>query len=236
MGVLGIDTAGPVVGAAWVSPNGVQTWSQRVTRKADRVLLPAIAELLKAADAEAAGGIDLIAVSVGPGAFTGLRVGVSAALGVAFARALPVVAVSSLAARAMMARDGRTFAVLDARKGKVYAGVYNAIPDVPDLIGEEADAVLRDILPDAPFVAVGEGAITFREEIRAAGGLVSPDADRCPADEVARLGARLRGQAMDAGAIALRYLRAPDARVPQDIGRTVGKPQPPSSNLGGERE
>ena len=79
MAVLGIDTAGPVVGAAVWSERGVRLWSQRITRRANSVLLPAMAELLSDT------AVDLVAVSVGPGAFTGLRVGVSAALGVALA-------------------------------------------------------------------------------------------------------------------------------------------------------
>lgn len=232
--VLGIDTAGPVVGAALVGPFGAETWSQRVTRKADSVLLPALAELLQRADAQ--GGVSLVAVSVGPGAFTGLRVGVSAALGIAFARSLKVVAVSSLAARAATARQPRTLALLDARKGKVYAGVYDASPPVPVLIGEEQDAPLDAVLPEGPFTAVGEGALRFAEAIQGVGGLVSPEADRCPADEVARMGAALAAHAHAPEAVALRYLRAPDAKIPKDIGQVVGKPDTPPTNPGGHGE
>lgn len=219
MAVLGIDTAGPVVGAALWSTAGVRLWSQRITRKADSVLLPAVAEML--AEAE----VDLIAVSVGPGAFTGLRVGVSVALGIAVAQDLKVVAVSSLVARAAMARTARTLALLDARKGKVYAGLFDTRAGLPVALSPEVDAPLEEAIPEAPFVAVGEGAVVFAEEIAAAGGRSSPDAARCPADEVARIGALRRDEALDPGAVALRYLRPPDARPPKSVGQMIGRRQ-----------
>lgn len=215
--VLGIDTAGPVVGAAIWHPGWVESWSARIVRKADGALMPAIAELLASV-----GSIDLVAVSTGPGAFTSLRVGVSMALGIAMTRGVPVVAVSSLAARAAAAGQARTLALLDARKGRVYAGLFDATEPLPRLIGDEQDAALKTLLPDTPFVAVGEGAVVFSELITAAGGQVSPDAARCPADEVARIGMLLRDTALDPGEVALRYLRPPDATVPGGLGKTVG--------------
>ena len=221
--VLGIDTAGPVVGAAIWHPGWVESWSARIVRKADGALMPAIAELLQSADA-----IDLVAVSTGPGAFTSLRVGVSMALGIAMSRGVDVVAVSSLAARAACTGQPHTLALLDARKGRVYAGRYDASQPLPVLIGEEQDATLEAALAplaDTPFVAVGEGAVVFSEAITAAGGQVSPDAARCPAEQVARMGYLNRQQAQDAGEIALRYLRPPDAKVPKSLGQTVGRRQ-----------
>ena len=215
--VLGIDTAGPVVGAAVWHPGWVESWSARVVRKADGVLMPAIAELLSTV-----GSIDLVAVSIGPGAFTSLRVGVSMALGIAMSRDVPVVAVSSLAARAACAGQARTLSLLDARKGRVYAGLFDASGDLPLLIGAEHDVLLSEVVPEGAFVAVGEGALVFADEIAAAGGQVSPDAGRCPADEVARLGMMMRADASDPGQVALRYLRPPDAKVPGSLGKTIG--------------
>jgi tRNA threonylcarbamoyladenosine biosynthesis protein TsaB len=180
--------------------------------------MPAIAELL-----DSVGSIDLVAVSTGPGAFTGLRVGVSMALGIAMARGVPVVPVSSLAARAASAGQARTLALLDARKGRVYSGLFDTSEPLPRLIGVEQDAVLESVMPDGPFVAVGEGALVYSEAITAAGGQVSPDAARCPADDVARIGMLLRDTALDPGEVALRYLRPPDAKVPGGLGQTVGK-------------
>lgn len=228
--VLGIDTAGPVVGVALWTPLGVETWSQAIVRQADSVLLPAIGRLL----AGAPGVLTCVAVSVGPGAFTGLRVGVSAALGVAFARSVPVVPISSLEARAAAAGGPRTLALLDARKGKVYAGLFDVSDSraAPVLLSPEVDDTLAAVLSalgERPFLAVGEGAtsVDVTRAILDAGGSVSPDAGRSPADAVARLGA-LRwaadaGAALDPADVALRYLRAPDARPPLDVGQQIGR-------------
>ena len=218
MVVLGIDTAGPVVGAALWSAQGVAAWSARVRRKADGVLTPAIAELLAGGPAP-----ELVAVSTGPGAFTGLRVGVAMALGIAVSRDLKVVAVSSLMARAALVRAPLTLAALDARKGRVYAGLFDTSRPLPRLLGEEQDCDLSAIVPASPFLAVGEGAVVFAEAIGAAGGKVGPDADRCPAAEVARIGALCWRDARDPGEVVLRYLRRPDARPPATMGQTIGR-------------
>lgn len=214
MTVLGIDTAGPEVGAALWWPGGVELWRARVVRGADGMLLPALAELLAH---PAARGLELVAVSVGPGAFTGLRVGVAAALGVAVARGLNVVAISSLAARAALVDGPRVWAALDARKSRVYAGLFEVREGVPLALGPESDQPPSDALPDAPFVAVGEGALVYEALVLARGGQLSPDAGVAPAAAVARLGAFHRACAVDPGEIALRYLRAPDARPPAGI-------------------
>lgn len=220
MRVLGIDTAGPVVGAALWTTQERRHWSARVVQGADALLLPALAALLGAEEAPAAGSWegdlppgrpDLIAVSVGPGAFTGLRVGVSAALGLALALGLRVVPLSSLQARAALVRAPRVLALLDARKQRLYAGLFDATGEVPLPLSAEVDAPPDEVLVEAPFLAVGEGALLHEARIRALGAAVAEGADRSPAAAVARLGALLADDALDPGDVALRYLRAPDA-------------------------
>ena len=76
-GVLAIDTATPVVGVAYYDSLQCQTWQKRVIKGADSELLPVIDKMLHTYD------IESIVVTTGPGAFTGLRVGVSIALGIA---------------------------------------------------------------------------------------------------------------------------------------------------------
>ena len=117
--VLGIDTAGPVVGVALWTPDGEKLWSQRVVRGADTVLIPAISEMLSDVDE-----LDCVAVTVGPGAFTGLRVGVATALGIAVSRGVPVVPVSSLEARASMERGAHVLALLDVGKCVDFAVLF----------------------------------------------------------------------------------------------------------------
>jgi tRNA threonylcarbamoyladenosine biosynthesis protein TsaB len=151
-------------------------------RHAEAVLV----ELEAAVDA--AGGweeIGLMAVGVGPGSFTGLRVGVATARGIAQALGKPVVGVGTLAALARgIAEDpaatGRPrLAVLDARRGQAFAALFNPegkeewAPLVagPDELRERVAALLN-----APLAA-GSGALRFRGELEAAGAEVLPDED-----------------------------------------------------------
>jgi tRNA threonylcarbamoyladenosine biosynthesis protein TsaB len=204
--VLAVDTAGPVVGAALLGhPDGPRTWSARVNRGSDKVLTPALAELLEGVER-----LDRIAVSVGPGAFTSLRVGVAAALGLAVARGCPVVPVSSLEARAACVGSGRVLALLDGRKSKAYAGLY--VDGV--LVGDEVDRPPAEamVLGGGDFVATGEGAVVFQDAVLAAGGTVAPDADASPALAIARLA--VDRPTVPPEAVRLRYLRDADAKLP----------------------
>ena len=210
--VLGIDTAGPVVGAAiWRDGACFGAWSLRVVKGADAHLLPAIAALLDQLRSDG-GELDAVAVSHGPGAFTGLRVGVATALGLAVARGLPVAPISSLAARAALADGPSVLALLDARKGRVYAGWFDCGSGLPEARSGERDAVLDAVVPPSPFVAVGEGAQVHAEAIAALGGVVVSEPDASPAAQVARLGAS--APLLAPAAVQLRYLRPPDARLP----------------------
>ena len=202
--VLGIDTAGPVVGAALIGPNLERTWSERVVRGADAVLIPAIARLLEGAPA-----LSAVAVSIGPGAFTSLRVGVSTALGFAMSSGVDVVCVSSLEARASMVDHERVLALLDARKSRVYAQLFNT--QTGDTLTEAADARLADVLPQVPFVATGEGVRLGPDLIEGAGGFVASEPYRSPALQVARLGRERRADATPPHEVALSYLRDADA-------------------------
>jgi tRNA threonylcarbamoyladenosine biosynthesis protein TsaB len=139
--------------------------------------------------------LDALAVGRGPGAFTGVRLAVSAAQGIALALGIPVVPVSSLAALAMQAPDdgNDVLAVIDARMGEVYAGVFRRSGDRVEAIGDEtvgrADALQ---IPSGPLNVIGTGWSSYRDAIEAAIG-ASPrwaDGARYPqAADVARLAA-----------------------------------------------
>lgn len=207
MRTLLIDTAGPVVGvAAFDGDRVVGSASERIVQGADAWLSPRVASLLGAL-----GGLDRVAVCVGPGAFTGLRVGVATALGLALARGVGVVPVSSLALRAAaVPGEPRVLALLDAKKGRVYAGVFDTRGEVPVLLGEEADVPPADAAKADPAVATGEGAVVYRALFEAAGHRVSPHAANSPVDAGAAL-VRV-GDPLPIEQIGLRYLREPDAR------------------------
>ena len=213
--LLGIDTAGPLVGVALVYGDVLEgSWSARVTRGAEARLTPAIAELLQGRRPGA------IAVAVGPGAFTGLRVGVATALGLATALGVSVVPVPSLMARAASAAgEARVLALLDARKERFYGGIFDTRGPVPVALGAERDLPLEELLAVAPALVVGEGAQVAREACLAAGHRVPPAPDRGPALGVACLGQILwaRGQVVAPEVLQIRYLRPPDAIPPAGL-------------------
>jgi tRNA threonylcarbamoyladenosine biosynthesis protein TsaB len=174
---------------------------------------------------ETSGGwdaIDLLAIGVGPGSFTGLRVGIATGRAIAQASDKPVVAVGTLAALAQGISEsgsatGRPrLAVLDARRGQMFAALFGtdgaerweSFVAGPEELGER----LRE-LAESP-VAGGSGALRFRGELEAAGAEVLPDSD--PAHRVwARHVCRLAtdGTPSPPGAIQPIYLRPPDAQV-----------------------
>ncbi|MFT5587430.1 MAG: tRNA threonylcarbamoyladenosine biosynthesis protein TsaB [Cognaticolwellia sp.] len=207
MSVLSVDTAAPVVGAAVL---GGKSWEQRILRGADVALAQAMVELLEGQQ------VSLVCVSVGPGAFTSLRVGVAAALGFAVARGIPVLPIGSLQARALLVPIGPTLAILDGRKAKAYAQSFqDAAPIGPgaDLPPDQAIQGALETL-GAGFLAVGEGAEVWSAQIQAAGGTVSSDPCRSPVVEMAEYAWKHRAQAVSPQAVRLEYLREADAKLP----------------------
>jgi tRNA threonylcarbamoyladenosine biosynthesis protein TsaB len=169
-----------------------------------------------------------IAVGVGPGTFTGLRIGVSTARALAAARDLPLVGVSTLrslahGAAAAAAGEGRAvLAVLDARRGEVFAAGWSpgtaADPDAPALLAASAltPEALEDALPGpaSGWLAVGEGAVEFRSVLERTGALIPEDGSvlhRVSAIDHCRLAMGLPDQ--NHGDVRPAYLRLPDAEL-----------------------
>jgi tRNA threonylcarbamoyladenosine biosynthesis protein TsaB len=223
--IAGLDTATDDVSVAVVRDADVV--DERLLSKAEGGR-PRHAEALLAEleSAVAAGGgwgeIDLLAVGVGPGSFTGLRVGLATARAIAQALGKPVVPVGTLGALAegiaeTTGADGRTrLAVLDARRGQAFAALFAADgaerwePFVagPDELGERVQA-----LPESPL-AGGYWALRFRGELEAAGAEFLSDsnpAHRVWARHVCRLAAG--GTPSPPEAIQPIYLRPPDAQI-----------------------
>lgn len=184
----------------------------------------ALLELVDAA-VGAAGGweeIEAIAVGLGPGTFTGLRVGIATARALGQARGLPLVGVGSLQAlaRGIDAEPGRVrVAVLDARRREAFALALDPAGEVswgPEVVSPDEWTTRIGELDDAP-VAAGDGSVRFREELEAAGAEVPPDADpmhRMAARNVCALatGAARVGPEQ----VSPIYLRRPDAEVWRD--------------------
>jgi tRNA threonylcarbamoyladenosine biosynthesis protein TsaB len=127
MKVLGLDTATSTAGIAIVDGDRALAEGRHDSRGRGADLLVAIDELCARAGV-APTELDAVAIGAGPGSFTGLRIGMATAKGIAFAAGRPLWAVSSLAALAADAAqelaDATICAVLDARRGEVFAGVY----------------------------------------------------------------------------------------------------------------
>ena len=199
------------------------------------------AELLGAVDALLAEAgrvledVEAIALSIGPGSFTGLRIGLASALGLCFGTERNIVPVPTLAALALQAGDAPLIVpMLDARKGQVYTGLYG-----PPGLELREDAVLEPIpwlrelreLPGAdPITVLGPGAQLYQNEIRSQLGarlqLLDTHAGDPRAAEVAQLGQQLleQGAALRPDRVQLRYLRPAEAEQKRCALQAPGKP------------
>lgn len=161
MKLLALDTATEACSAAVLVEGDVLERYELAPRRHAALILPMIEAVL----AEAGIGVtqlDAVAFGRGPGAFTGVRVAVGVAQGIAFAADLPVVPVSTLAALALGAgrETGytRIVAALDARMGEVYWGTYVVTDETVQLLGEECVcAPTATTTPPGDWFGVGSG-------------------------------------------------------------------------------
>lgn len=159
--------------------------------------------------------IDAIALGRGPGAFTGVRLAIAIAQGVALALDRPLVPVSTLAALALQAPGPRVLAAIDARMGEVYTGTFerrdgDAVACSDEAVGDPADFELVGGAMDWQGVGSGFAAMDGALRQRLAGRLFSADAAALPhAGDVARLAvlACARGEAIAPERVEPAYLR-----------------------------
>ena len=176
--VLGIDTSTPQTSVAIGSDRELLGSVSIAGKARQESVVPAIQQLLRwsGLGLDRVGGI---AVGVGPGLFTGLRVGIETAKTLAHVLGVPIVGVTSLDALAYVVRytPRRIAAVIDARRGEVFSAVYRAVPGgvvresdfrvlKPDHLVAEIQAVPGEVL------CVGNGAILYRREIEELGSWV----------------------------------------------------------------
>jgi tRNA threonylcarbamoyladenosine biosynthesis protein TsaB len=220
MRVLAVDTTGAHGSVAIVAGGDLEgiLGARETSPKHAESLLPTIEQLLRILSLELA-EIDGFAVAVGPGSFTGLRIGIAAVEGLSFATGKPAVGVSALEATAFRYRhvDGLVVALIEAYRGEIYGAAYRARRGVLHLEVEPtctSASRFLETLPDPPSLVAGTGILRHRNEVETcASGAFLADPSFFIGEEVARLGgAKLAaGDAAPLGGLAPLYIRPAEA-------------------------
>ena len=226
MKILAIETSAKAVSAA-VSEGGkiLCAGYQDTGLTHSRTLMPIVEGILKNANLTMA-DMDAVAVAVGPGSFTGIRIGVAAAKGLAFAVDKPTIPVSTLAAMArnVAFADGLVICAMDARRQQIYNALFEANGGLLTRLCEDRAIALSDLLAEIkddprPKTVVGDGANLCRSFLEANGvscrmappHLIMQNAMSVAleAEELAASGVLLSAQALEP-----TYLRPPHADLP----------------------
>jgi tRNA threonylcarbamoyladenosine biosynthesis protein TsaB len=225
--VLAIESATELAGVALADDAGVlaQASSSRGRRHAESIA-PAVEFVCRRAGVQLS-DVDAIAVDVGPGLFTGLRVGVATAKALAFALEAPVATATSLEvlAHAVAGAGGSgrlVVPVVDARRGEVFVGRFRVRPDGAHPVGEAVRQTPEDLVgalraAQEPVVVVGDGARRYGHLLSELTGVTvagpwfdHPLVAVLATMGVARAGA---GEVADATSVLPAYLRDADTRI-----------------------
>jgi tRNA threonylcarbamoyladenosine biosynthesis protein TsaB len=214
MNILGFDTSTSATSACVVRADGeVFEYEPSVERLSERPghareLMPAVDRLMREAQL-GFDDLDALAVGIGPGGFTGLRIGIATAHGIAQSAGVPLHPVLSLEALGVSPlHQGDTFPLIDARRNEVYG---------LDAAGEPFVGPIEYAIEKAPegALAAGDGSIRFREALESAGIRVAPGDSRMHVVRglyICRLAAAV--QPVPPESVIPCYLRAPDAKPP----------------------
>lgn len=218
MRVLGIETSTDTGGIAIVEDGILRgEWSLNLPRSHSLRLLPALKALLEALGLEPR-ALEGIAVGTGPGSFTGLRIGLSVAKGLAMALERPLVGVPSLDALALgiPSRGLPIYALIDAKRGELFGALYRGgRRQGPFEVLSPASVIER--IRGGRFLLLGEGALLYKEKFEGLEGVeIAPLPSHHPrASAVAFLGwERLKdGHGDDLDSLTPLYIRPPDAEL-----------------------
>jgi tRNA threonylcarbamoyladenosine biosynthesis protein TsaB len=233
MTVLGFDTSTPATAVGLRSSDGTVLRAYDEPAPGGRPghasqLLTLARELLAQAGADW-GEIERIAVGVGPGTFTGLRVGIATARGLAQSLGAELVGVGSLRvlAQAALGESATThdsprsvLAMIDARRGEAFLAAYDAKAELAPpraLPPQQLAPLVAELGPDREWVAVGDGALRFQGHLEALAVAVPADASplhRIDAGVLCELAAD--APPGDPAAVLPDYRRRPDAEIALD--------------------
>jgi tRNA threonylcarbamoyladenosine biosynthesis protein TsaB len=175
MRILGIDTATSAASVALVENGAIIADEMHLQPKAGHAeIILSLVEAVFAKGRASLSDLDGIAVSIGPGSFTGLRIGLSTVKGLAYGGRLPVVAVSTLLANAarVSAFDGLICSMLDARKKEVYASFFCRRSGSLTRLTEDAIAPIHAIIDQARNLAAGGSTLFIGEGVKVYGNVV----------------------------------------------------------------
>ena len=215
--VLAFDTATPVASVALLEEDRVVASRYfDVGSQHSRRLFVEMSQLFEISDRNW-GELGLVATTTGPGSFTGLRIGLSAAKGVCLARSIPLVGISTLEALAGRLPYARfpVWSLLDARRGQVYAAPFKTAGGYPKALDDPrtlAPEVLMEELVGTEALFIGRGAIVYRALLSGLEGahfspnqIASPDAATVGWLGMTKLS---RGEVLDPKVAEPEYLRS----------------------------
>ena len=228
MKILVIDTSGPVCGTAVMDEEKVYSEFTAQNRNTHSVnLMPMIEAALKAAGTELQ-EIDAIAAVTGPGSFTGVRIGVATAKGLAHGAGIPCIPVDALEALAASAGDfeGVICPIQDARAGQVYGAVFRK----GERLTGDTPVKLEEYLGQAEtlgerFLFIGDGVPVHREAIRVRMGekaVFAPAFRSYLRPSAAGWIALNRGKKTDYLGLQATYLRPPNAQKNKKLLEAMG--------------
>lgn len=191
--LLAIDTSSLVLSCALAEKDRlVAEWTVQKRLTHSEQLIPHLDAMMKEAGVSKE-DITAIAVSIGPGSFTGLRIGLATAKMAAYIWKVPIVGVDTLEslARNMEGAEAFILPLEDAQRGHVYAALYGAFDEFWKEAPEEAapidDVIAAALRHGGPVIAVGECADTYKEKLESAGiRVAAPHSRLARAGSVAR--------------------------------------------------
>ena len=224
MKILCLDSTAKVATAAILSDDTVLAeYTVNGTRSHSELMLPMLRSLLTSTGLTP-DDIDLFACTVGPGSFTGVRIGVSVIKGIAFGRNKPCAAVSTLTALAenTVGLSGLICPVMDARRAQVYNALFERrdgvlhrlTPDRAIGLSELAEELLRDH-PDTPVLLVGDGVAVARDALKARGVVLGEMPSLLLSQNAAALGRVALQMARNGETVTDEELRPIYLRLPQ---------------------
>ena len=226
MKILGIDTSSKYCNVAIIEEKDImiEYTINGFIKKHSSILIPAIQEIFNKIDLKI-GDIDGVAVTIGPGSFTGLRIGLGSAKGLSYAAGIPITGIHTLDVLAYNAARLPVMLcpILDARKNEVYFALFHGGNHLKKIIDYQCNSIdnLLDRLKNIQenIIFLGEGILKYQKRIEDMLGpraiILYPTLSTIKASNVAFLGLeKIRnGQVDNAFSISPFYLRKSEAEI-----------------------